>query len=409
VEFIKNTTSLSPLTYTPIPAQIYRDGNLVYLVKKDEEGKEYKELIERDYEIYRLSAMMVPEKQLPFEHLHLYTTSKCNQNCACCYEVSDAVVDEPPLEEFDTFLSNYHGKNVILSGREPTMRQSLFDVIAVANRQNGATLQTNGLKLADLEYCRKLKEAGIRKVQFQFFGFSDEIYEKMVGMKALEPKLKGIENCIRLNIPISFSTIIANGVNEQELPKLLKYVLDRREHIYNWSIRSVASVGKHLTKEQLFISDLLDIVCREFKIDKSEVMNEFHFLAAAYRYFHQGLVVPQPCSFTFHIAFNEDGTYYPVGRRLRGPNNLLTLPLKALRGYGAGFFFQYFILNKFRYKAPAIKNVLRISLRSWPNIDSIDLEQMRKCVTGYFRNGKIGPFCVTNITESSQPAAQEST
>ena len=88
---------------------------------------------------------------------------------------------------------------------------------------------------------------------------------------------------------------------------------------------------------------------------------------------------------------------------MAGSNNLLMLPIKAIRAYGIGFFLQYFILNKFKYKAPRIKNVLRISLRSWPNVQNIDLQQMRKCVTGYYRNGKIGPFCVTNVMESNQP------
>jgi hypothetical protein len=168
----------------------------------------------------------------------------------------------------------------------------------------------------------------------------------------------------------------------------------------------MAPVGRHISPDQLFISELLDIVCREFKIEKKEVMNEFHFFAAAYKYYKQGLVIPRPCSFTFHLAFNQDGSYYPVGKLLRGSNNLLVLPLKALRGYGTEFFLQYFILNKLRYKAPRIKNILRISLRSWPNIENIDLEEMRKCVTGYYRNGNLAPFCVTNIIESNQTVKQ---
>ena len=353
VEFIKNTKSFSPLSNKIIDAQIVRDGNEVYMKKSDEEGTEYTELIERDYELYKLVSQQIPDGQLPFEHLHLYTTSKCNQNCACCYEVYDADNSEPSLEEFDRFLSDYRGKNVILSGREPTMRDNLIDLIKVVNRRNGATLQTNGLKLADFDYCQRIKEAGIKKIQFQFFGFSDEIYEKMVGMKALDKKLKGIENCIKLNIPISFSTTVAKGVNDRELPKILDYVLERREHIFNWSIRSMAPVGRHLSRDQFFISDLFNIVCRECKLERREVMNEFYFFAEVFKHFKQGLIIPRPCSLTFHLSFNPDGSYYPTGRKLGGPHTPLLLPFKALRAYGTGFFLQYFILNKLKYKAPA--------------------------------------------------------
>ena len=94
MEFIRDTTSLSPLTNKEIPAKIYRDGNNVIMLKTDESGNEHKDILETDYELYMLESSIVPESQLPFEHIHLYSTSLCNQNCTCCYEVFDAEKEE---------------------------------------------------------------------------------------------------------------------------------------------------------------------------------------------------------------------------------------------------------------------------------------------------------------------------
>lgn len=410
MEFIRKTTSLSPLTNKEIPAEIYRDRDNIYLIKVDEEGEEHKELIERDYELYILSSDIIPEKQLKIEHVLTHVTSKCNQNCTYCYE-QNAVLPELPASDFDKFFKSLRGKNIILMGREPTMREDLTDIIDLANRQNGAAIQTNGLKLADYEFCKRLKEAGLKKVHFQFLGFSDKIHEELVGKKVLKSKLQAVENCMKLSIPLHMNTTVAIGFNDLELTQIFKYIKERRENIYNWTIRHMAPFGRYASKDRLFISDLLKIVCKELWIDREEVMKEFFFLKAVYKYFKQGAVVPRPCSFTFHIAFNDDGSYYPVGRKLGGSNNPFLLPFKAIRAYGLTFLTHFLFLNKVPgfYRIPKVRNVLRICLRSWPNHAGIDMEQMRKCVTGYYRDGKLSLFCLTNVVENNTPDKKSET
>ena len=47
-ELLKYTKSLSPLSLKAIDAKIISDGKNIYMVKKDENGQEYRALIEKD-------------------------------------------------------------------------------------------------------------------------------------------------------------------------------------------------------------------------------------------------------------------------------------------------------------------------------------------------------------------------
>ena len=66
---------------------------------------------------------------------------------------------------------------VNLFGGEPTVRDDMFEIIEIG-RKHGVDTQitTNGLRLADEEYCRKLCEAGVG-LRLSFDGRTRDIYE----------------------------------------------------------------------------------------------------------------------------------------------------------------------------------------------------------------------------------------
>ena len=88
---------------------------------------------------------------------------------------------DPPLEYFEKVLrsvSEMRPRPVVnLFGGEPTVRDDMFDIIDIG-RKYGIEMQvtTNGLRLADEEYCRKLCEARVG-LRIGFDGRNREIYE----------------------------------------------------------------------------------------------------------------------------------------------------------------------------------------------------------------------------------------
>jgi len=93
-------------------------------------------------------------------------------------------------------LGKLNPKPVVeLFGGEPTVREDLLDLIRIA-RDHGvkARVVTNGLRLADEDYCRKLCETGVR-FRLALDGRSPEIYRRMrQNPGACEKKLKALAN-----------------------------------------------------------------------------------------------------------------------------------------------------------------------------------------------------------------------
>ena len=50
-------------------------------------------------------------------------------------------------------------------------------------------------------------------------------------------------------------------------------------------------------------------------------------------------------------------------------------------------------------KTPWVHNsdIFKVGLRSWPTANDIDMEENKKCRTGYYMDGKELPFCYANI------------
>jgi pyruvate-formate lyase-activating enzyme len=130
-------------------------------------------------------------------------------------------------------LSFYRGKEVILCGGEPTTREDLPELIKVIKKSgNIPVIQTNGLRLADREYLRDLKKAGIMHVHFSFDGFKEEIYEKVRGGRhEYHLKLAALENLVKENIRVSLTSVILKGINEDQIPEIINYTTKIRHII----------------------------------------------------------------------------------------------------------------------------------------------------------------------------------
>ena len=84
---------------------------------------------------------------------------------------------------------------VNLFGGEPTVRDDMFEIIELG-RTHGVDTQitTNGLRLADENYCRKLCEANVG-LRLSFDGRQREIYERLRNNGGvLDKKMKALAN-----------------------------------------------------------------------------------------------------------------------------------------------------------------------------------------------------------------------
>lgn len=168
--------------------------------------------------------------------IFLDVTSRCNMRCPICVATIRGMADfNPPLAYFDRIFAALARMNprpvVQLFGGEPTVRNDLLDIVELGRRHGlKPHVFTNGLRLADEAYCRKLCAAGV-PLRFAFDGRSPTIYERLRGNRAAyELKLKALDNLRRFSRrKHSLLACCALGVNEQYLDDLLQFCHDNRD------------------------------------------------------------------------------------------------------------------------------------------------------------------------------------
>jgi uncharacterized radical SAM superfamily Fe-S cluster-containing enzyme len=146
----------------------------------------------------------------------------------------------PPVEYFEKifrhFVENEPRPNICFFGGEPTVHEDFLDIVKLA-RFLGFQVQvfTNGIKLADKEYCRELCSLGVQ-LNFGLDGTRPEIYRALRGDNSLAAKKKAFENVIEcgVNKLVVISTV-ARGVNDENLLELMDFIHNYRQHVSVWA------------------------------------------------------------------------------------------------------------------------------------------------------------------------------
>jgi len=164
-------------------------------------------------------------------------TNRCNMNCPICITnvPSMGFEFEPDMEYFRLIFSHLAlldpKPSVQLFGGEPTVREDLFEIIDLA-RSYGLSVRvvTNGLRLADKEYCDRLVEQGA-SILISFDGFDRRMYEFFRAMPgALDLKLQALENLAeRKKGKVILMTVASREQDPGELAKLFDYCLRNKK------------------------------------------------------------------------------------------------------------------------------------------------------------------------------------
>lgn len=126
--------------------------------------------------------------------------------------------------------------------------------------------------MADKNYLRELVKSGLKHVFFSFDGFKPEIYKILRDdINQYGKKLKALENLKKLHIRTSILSVIVKGVNEDQIPKLIRYVV-KNNFIWMLSLRYLNIHGvdkkrRNFNKENLIsIEEMLNRVSQTLGI-----------------------------------------------------------------------------------------------------------------------------------------------
>ena len=182
-------------------------------------------------------------------------TNRCNMMCDPCFMDANQVgfVHELTWEEIKTLLDNAisikprRQMSVQFSGGEPTMSPYFLDVIRYARELGYDSVQaaTNGIEFAKSpEFARQAMEAGLRYVYLQFDGVGNAANSHRNVGNLFDVKLRAIENLHSNGVEIVLVTTVVNGINNEQVGRVVRFALDNPDKIAFVSFQPVSFTGR---------------------------------------------------------------------------------------------------------------------------------------------------------------------
>src|ERR1700731_1280970 len=182
-------------------------------------------------------------------------TNRCNMMCDPCFMDANQVgfVHELDWEGIKTLLDNpipikpKRQMSVQFSGGEPTLSPYFLDAVRYARKvgYNSVQAATNGIEFAkSFEFAQQAAEAGMRYAYLQFDGIGNAANaQRMVG-NLFDVRLKAIENLHNAGVEIVPVVTIVNGINNEQVGRIIKFALDNPKRIGFLSFQPVSFTGR---------------------------------------------------------------------------------------------------------------------------------------------------------------------
>ncbi len=187
--------------------------------------------------------------------LTLDLTNRCNMMCDPCFMDANQVgfVHELSWDEIKTLLDNAitikprRQMSVQLSGGEPTLSPYFLDAVRYSRKvgYNSVQAATNGIEFAKSpEFAKAAAEAGLRYAYLQFDGIGNAANSHRLVGNLFDVKLRAIENLWRAGVDIVPVTTIVNGVNNEQVGRIIQFALDNPKKINFLSFQPVSFTGR---------------------------------------------------------------------------------------------------------------------------------------------------------------------
>ncbi|MGH8648128.1 MAG: radical SAM protein, partial [Burkholderiales bacterium] len=250
-----------------------RDGK-IWMVKDCPQHGHFEDMLAMDPDFLQHIENMFPGRDLPAhndEGLHNHGTSsikhgrgsvltidltnRCNMMCDPCFMDANQVgfVHELSGEDIKLVLDNAisikprRQMSVQFSGGEPTMSPHFLDAVRYARKvgYNSVQAATNGIEFAKSpEFAKAAAEAGLRYAYLQFDGIGNAANSHRRVGNLFDVKLRAIENLYQAGVDIVPVITIVNGVNNEQVGRIIEFALDNPKKINFLSFQPVSFTGR---------------------------------------------------------------------------------------------------------------------------------------------------------------------
>jgi uncharacterized radical SAM superfamily Fe-S cluster-containing enzyme len=182
-------------------------------------------------------------------------TNRCNMMCDPCFMDANQVgfVHELTWDDIKTMLDNAisikprRQMSVQFSGGEPTLSPHFLDAVRYARKvgYNSVQAATNGIEFAKSpEFCLEAAKAGLRYAYLQFDGVGNAANSHRAIGNLFDVKLRAIENLHSNGVDIVPVITIINGVNNEQVGRVIEFALANPKKISFLSFQPVSFTGR---------------------------------------------------------------------------------------------------------------------------------------------------------------------
>ncbi|MBX5321045.1 MAG: radical SAM protein [Candidatus Bathyarchaeota archaeon] len=472
VKFETYSTSVCPECLNKIPMRIYEENGVIFLEKTCPKHGKFEDVYWGDAELFKWfysdwynakyagTGLENPHtktaKGCPYDcglctqhksHTVLGiidVTNRCNMACPVCFAYAGAVnyVYEPTYEQIVDMIKLLRGNKpwacnaLQFSGGEPTIRNDLPQLIAEAKKA-GIThveVNTNGLRLAeDLDYFKKLLDAGLSTLYLQFDGLREEIYKKTRARTDLvQKKQKVLENARKIGLDsIVLVVTLARGVNDKDLGDIVRYAIENHDVVRCVNIQPISMAGRarkdEMRKMRITVPDTIKLIEEQTngKITRQDwrpvnwpVPVSKGMEIVKNRAYPEFTMHPMCGAATF-VVVEEDDSYKPItqyvdvdrfaeifwniyysgvkGKRTMAKMRMLELLPMVKSPLVRGLLKDVITKGSYEALGRLMRRVVMIGIMHFMDVWNLDLDRVQRCVIHYATpDGKIRPFCTYN-------------
>lgn len=468
---IEKTKSICPECFkeekmNKIDAQIVEEDGKIWITKECPKHGSFKDIVSNDASLYyrwnkykvtgdgveniEIKSWLSPENQLYSKHrsqtvlTNVMLTNRCNLRCGYCFMNAGAAgyIYEPSLEQLRKIMKQVRdekpvpSKAIQLTGGEPTIREDLFEIIKMA-KDLGFThvqLNTNGIKLADsLDYCKKIKEAGVATIYLSFDGVTKE------NNPWIEQNKKAIENLRKAGITSVILVPVVMKRNIDELAGVVKYAIENVDVIRGVNFQPIAFTGRtqnvsgdYVKKERVDYVDAINAL--EKGLDGQLNKGDFYPVPFVYPISKivENLTGKKQVEFTAHpscggatYVFIENGKVIPITRfvDVEGLMEFINKQSKKSGAFKKPRIILSFLMNVSKYidkeKSPKGFNLTKLLIKTatggsygalkefqyktlyigsmwFQDIWDLNIDRLERCVIHYATLDGVIPFCAYN-------------
>jgi len=177
----------------------------------------------------------------PINYLRISVTDRCNLSCIYCRPEGrklpllprSEILSFEEIAEIASAAAKLGISKLRITGGEPLVREGICDLIRMLSRIPGIddlSMTTNGTLLG--KFARRLREAGLKRVNVSLDSLRRERYKRITRADALHNVLSGIEEARKAGLePVKINVVVMRGVNDDEILDFARLVIEEGWHI----------------------------------------------------------------------------------------------------------------------------------------------------------------------------------